>query len=103
MNHILVNGNGEGNAVKNFHSISLSGSNSIIGRSIVIHSIQDDFVTQPSGNSGSKIASCVIGIVEKLPSPIQCSSNNLNFVKSSCSKNTFPYFLIFIFLILFFK
>lgn len=30
--------------------------NEIIGRTIVIHMMPDDFTTQPSGNSGSKIA-----------------------------------------------
>ena len=28
----------------------------IIGRTVVIHSLPDDFHTQPSGNSGEKIA-----------------------------------------------
>lgn len=32
----------------------------IIGRSLVIHSAPDDFTTQPSGNSGTKIACGVI-------------------------------------------
>lgn len=34
----------------------------IMGRSIIIHSNPDDFTTQPSGNSGTKIA---CGIIEK--------------------------------------
>ena len=32
----------------------------ILGRSVVIHSAADDFTTQPSGNSGEKIACGVI-------------------------------------------
>ncbi len=32
----------------------------IIGRTIVIHSSPDDFVTQPSGNAGTKIACGII-------------------------------------------
>ncbi|MGE4277507.1 MAG: superoxide dismutase family protein [Lawsonibacter sp.] len=32
----------------------------IIGRTVVIHSQQDDFTSQPSGNSGAKIACGVI-------------------------------------------
>ncbi len=35
----------------------------IIGRSIVIHSMRDDFTTQPSGNSGDKIG---CGVIERL-------------------------------------
>lgn len=34
--------------------------NEIIGKSIIIHSNKDDFTTQPSGNSGEKIACGVI-------------------------------------------
>jgi Cu-Zn family superoxide dismutase len=30
--------------------------NEIIGRTVIIHSQPDDFTTQPSGNSGKKIA-----------------------------------------------
>lgn len=30
--------------------------NDIIGRVIIIHDMPDDFTTQPSGNSGAKIA-----------------------------------------------
>lgn len=32
----------------------------IIGRTVIIHSMADDFTTQPSGNSGEKIACGVI-------------------------------------------
>lgn len=34
--------------------------NEILGKTVVIHSKPDDFVTQPSGNSGDKIACGVI-------------------------------------------
>ena len=34
--------------------------NDIIGRTVIIHSAPDDFTTQPSGNSGQKIACGVI-------------------------------------------
>jgi len=42
--------------------LSLNGKYSILGRSIVIHQGEDDLVTQPSGNSGMKVAAGVIGI-----------------------------------------
>ena len=32
----------------------------IIGRSVVIHAMPDDFMTQPSGNSGMKIGCGII-------------------------------------------
>ena len=34
--------------------------NDVIGRTVVIHAMPDDFMTQPSGNSGEKIACGVI-------------------------------------------
>lgn len=35
----------------------------VIGRTVIIHSAPDDFVTQPSGNAGSKIA---CGVIQKM-------------------------------------
>lgn len=40
--------------------ISFSGTNSIIGRSVIIHADPDDFKTQPTGNSGGRIGCGVI-------------------------------------------
>lgn len=44
--------------------IRLSGENSIIGKSIVIHEGEDDLATDPSGNSGARISCGVIEAVE---------------------------------------
>jgi Cu-Zn family superoxide dismutase len=41
--------------------ISLTGTNNVIGRAIVIHSSPDN-CSQPTGGSGNRIAFCVIGI-----------------------------------------
>lgn len=35
----------------------------IIGKSVIIHEMKDDFMTQPSGNSGNRIACGVIEIM----------------------------------------
>ena len=43
--------------------ISLSGVNSIIGRSVVIKAKPDDCVTQPGGGAGPRVACGVIGVV----------------------------------------
>lgn len=40
--------------------ISLNGAQSIVGKSIVVHADEDDFHTQPTGNSGARIACGVI-------------------------------------------
>lgn len=50
-----------GYAWMNFYTGRLN-LNDIIGRSLVIHSMADDFRTQPSGNSGDKIACGVIEV-----------------------------------------
>ena len=44
--------------------MSLNGSSSIIGRSIVIHAVADDLVSQPTGNAGARVACGVIGVAE---------------------------------------
>jgi Cu-Zn family superoxide dismutase len=41
--------------------LTLSGPNSIIGRSIILHANRDDF-SQPVGNAGGRVACGVIGI-----------------------------------------
>jgi Cu-Zn family superoxide dismutase len=51
--------------------ISLEGENSILGRSIVIHADPDDYTTQPTGASGTKIACGVIEPIEKKPVPLE--------------------------------
>jgi superoxide dismutase, Cu-Zn family len=44
--------------------LSLSGNDSIIGRSIVVHEKEDDLKTDPSGNSGARIACGVINAAD---------------------------------------
>lgn len=43
----------------------------IIGRTVVIHDMPDDFTTQPSGNSGTKIACGIIRRMAGGPAPCQ--------------------------------
>jgi Cu-Zn family superoxide dismutase len=40
--------------------MSLSGADSIIGKSVIVHEKEDDLKTDPSGNSGARIACGVI-------------------------------------------
>ena len=46
------------------HSISFSGDNAILGRGLIVHANADDLHSQPAGNSGSRIACGIIGIMK---------------------------------------
>ena len=53
---------GDGYAWLSFYNPALE-LHDIIGRSVVLHREADDFTTQPSGNSGKKIACGVIKLI----------------------------------------
>lgn len=56
--NLVVNKNGEVNQTIHLKGVSLikEKTNSLLGRSIIIHQDADDGVTDPSGNSGPRIA-----------------------------------------------
>jgi Cu-Zn family superoxide dismutase len=56
--------NGEGTYKRDDKLIALSGPNSIIGRSVIIHAKPDDLKTQPSGDAGDRIGCGAIGIAD---------------------------------------
>eukprot|EP01080_Neovahlkampfia_damariscottae_P009527 gene9527-1733_t len=71
MGNIVADANGAGNYDANLDLLTLVGSNSIVGRAVVIHSGKDDG-TGTTGNAGSKLGTCVIGSVATLPSLVTC-------------------------------
>lgn len=42
------------------HDLTIVGPHSVIGRSLIVHVNQDDFITQPTGGSGGRIACGVV-------------------------------------------
>lgn len=44
--------------------MGLEGPHSIVGRSVVVHAKADDFKTQPTGDSGARVACGVIGFAK---------------------------------------
>lgn len=61
-----ITADADGKAVVNFvdHVISFYGTNSIIGRGVIVHAQEDDYKTQPTGNAGGRIGQAVIGVVK---------------------------------------
>lgn len=52
----------DGTVNLNLHvkGVELTGDQSVIGRAIIVHAAADDFATQPSGNSGKRVACGII-------------------------------------------
>lgn len=44
--------------------LTFEGPDSIIGRGVIVHAASDDFTTQPTGNSGGRVACGAIGITK---------------------------------------
>ena len=58
--------------------IQLHGPSSIVGRSVIVHANADDLKSQPSGNSGGRVACGVIGIANpERPNDAKVSSGSV--------------------------
>jgi Cu-Zn family superoxide dismutase len=45
--------------------MTMSGANSIVGLSVIVHAKEDDLKSQPVGNSGGRLACGVIGVAKQ--------------------------------------
>jgi Cu-Zn family superoxide dismutase len=59
-----IEANAEGVATIDYvdSTIELNGSNSIIGRGLIVHGGEDDLESQPTGDAGPRMGCGVIGI-----------------------------------------
>jgi len=67
LGNLSIAGDHTGTVEEATEMLSLSGPNSVVGHAVVLHAGQDDCATQPSGNSGARIA---CGVVEMAPPPV---------------------------------
>ena len=58
--NLVADDEGKASYKASFDFLKLQGRDSILGRSVIIHQGEDDLTSQPSGNSGQKIACGVI-------------------------------------------
>ena len=65
LGNVQADANGSAKSEITVTGISLgTGSDSIIGRSVIVHAQADDLTSQPSGNAGPRIA---CGLISKNP------------------------------------
>jgi Cu-Zn family superoxide dismutase len=65
MDNITADAQGQVNLNIHLAGVSLGGgaANDIASRALVVHAAADDYTTQPSGNSGARVACAPIKII----------------------------------------
>ncbi len=64
LGNITADASGKAHYERIDQDATLNGPDSVIGRSLIVHADADDFKTQPTGNSGARLACGVIGIAK---------------------------------------
>jgi Cu-Zn family superoxide dismutase len=60
MPQLVADAGGNANLSAELSPMTLGGANDIVGKAVVVHKDADDFKTQPTGNSGARVACGVI-------------------------------------------
>ena len=65
MDNLVADGDGVAQVDIHMHGVTLGGgaANDIAGRALVVHAAPDDYTSQPSGNSGARVACAVITVI----------------------------------------
>jgi len=64
LGNILADAGGFGTYDRVDKLLRVNGPDSILGRAVVVHAGEDDYVSQPTGNAGARVACGVIGIAK---------------------------------------
>jgi Cu-Zn family superoxide dismutase len=64
MGNIEADASGKAHLELTDNAMKLSGDQSIIGRGVIVHEKADDLKTQPTGDSGGRLACGVIGVAK---------------------------------------
>ena len=64
MDNLVADGDGVAQVNVHMHGVTLGGgaANDIAGKALVVHAAPDDYTSQPSGNSGARVACAVITV-----------------------------------------
>jgi Cu-Zn family superoxide dismutase len=60
LGNVVANDAGEVDVTIDDATVSFEGDDSVLGKAVIVHADQDDYTTQPSGNSGDRVACGVI-------------------------------------------
>jgi Cu-Zn family superoxide dismutase len=60
LGNLTADGSGKATLDQVFPFLSLSGTNSIVGRAVIVHQGKDDLNSQPSGDAGARVGCGVI-------------------------------------------
>ena len=60
LGNLTADSSGKAHLDKVMPFLTMSGTNSILGRSVIVHAGKDDLTSQPAGNAGARVACGVI-------------------------------------------